>query len=200
MTSGRAEYVPVTDEEAVGRLRVPGPHRGHHPRHRVGPRRGPRHEAGPHHGAGIRSSSSPFPAGATRTAPPSPATEGRISMSNDRTRPLRAERRLSPSSPAATRTWRPPPPPSGPQWKNGADLIELGIPFSDPTAEGPVIQGANLRALQGGVTTDQIFGLVRDLPPGCDGAPGLYDLRQRGLLLRRGALSLPPAGRRGSTG
>ncbi len=45
----------------------------------------------------------------------------------------------------------------------GADLIELGIPFSDPTAEGPVIQGANLRALSGGVTTDQVFDLVRDL-------------------------------------
>lgn len=47
--------------------------------------------------------------------------------------------------------------------ENGADLIELGIPFSDPTAEGPVIQGANLRALKGGVTTDRIFGLLRDL-------------------------------------
>ena len=47
--------------------------------------------------------------------------------------------------------------------ENGADLIELGIPFSDPTAEGPVIQGANLRALRGGVTTDRIFDLVRDL-------------------------------------
>lgn len=46
---------------------------------------------------------------------------------------------------------------------NGADLIELGVPFSDPTAEGPVIQGANLRALQGGVTTDKIFDLVRSL-------------------------------------
>lgn len=45
----------------------------------------------------------------------------------------------------------------------GASLIELGIPFSDPTAEGPVIQGANLRALSGGVTTDKIFDLVRDL-------------------------------------
>ncbi len=43
----------------------------------------------------------------------------------------------------------------------GADLIELGIPFSDPTAEGPVIQTANLRALSGGVTTDQIFEMVR---------------------------------------
>ena len=47
--------------------------------------------------------------------------------------------------------------------ENGADLIELGIPFSDPTAEGPVIQGANLRALRGGVTTDGIFALVREL-------------------------------------
>lgn len=47
--------------------------------------------------------------------------------------------------------------------EHGADLVELGIPFSDPTAEGLVIQGANLRALNGGVTTDQIFGLVRDL-------------------------------------
>ena len=45
----------------------------------------------------------------------------------------------------------------------GADLIELGIPFSDPTAEGPVIQGANMRALAGGVTTDKIFDMVRDL-------------------------------------
>lgn len=46
---------------------------------------------------------------------------------------------------------------------NGADLIELGIPFSDPTAEGPVIQGANLRALTNGVTTDKIFEMVRQL-------------------------------------
>lgn len=46
---------------------------------------------------------------------------------------------------------------------NGADIIELGIPFSDPTAEGPVIQGANLRALRGGVTTDKIFNFVKEL-------------------------------------
>ena len=45
----------------------------------------------------------------------------------------------------------------------GADLIELGIPFSDPTAEGPVIQAANVRALSAGTTTDKIFNLVRDL-------------------------------------
>ena len=46
---------------------------------------------------------------------------------------------------------------------NGADLVELGIPFSDPTAEGVVIQEANIRALKGGVTTDKIFDMVRDL-------------------------------------
>lgn len=46
---------------------------------------------------------------------------------------------------------------------SGADLIELGIPFSDPTAEGPVIQQANLRALGGGVTTDKIFAFVQTL-------------------------------------
>lgn len=47
--------------------------------------------------------------------------------------------------------------------ENGADLIELGIPFSDPTAEGPVIQEASLRALESGVTTDKVFELVREL-------------------------------------
>ncbi|MCR4840539.1 MAG: tryptophan synthase subunit alpha [Lachnospiraceae bacterium] len=47
--------------------------------------------------------------------------------------------------------------------KNGADLVELGVPFSDPTAEGPVIMEANERALAGGVTTDKVFAMVREL-------------------------------------
>lgn len=42
----------------------------------------------------------------------------------------------------------------------GADIIELGVPFSDPTAEGPVIQAANLRALSAGTTTDKIFSMI----------------------------------------
>lgn len=46
---------------------------------------------------------------------------------------------------------------------SGADLVELGIPFSDPTAEGPVIQDGNLRALSGGVTTDKVFDMVVEL-------------------------------------
>lgn len=50
----------------------------------------------------------------------------------------------------------------------GADLIELGIPFSDPTAEGPVIQDANLRALRNQVTTDDVFGMVECVRAHCD--------------------------------
>ena len=45
----------------------------------------------------------------------------------------------------------------------GADLVEIGIPFSDPIAEGPVIQEANLRALRAGTTVEKIFALVADL-------------------------------------
>jgi tryptophan synthase alpha chain len=47
--------------------------------------------------------------------------------------------------------------------KAGADIIELGIPFSDPTAEGPVIQEANLRALSNNITTDDIFKMVENI-------------------------------------
>lgn len=42
----------------------------------------------------------------------------------------------------------------------GADIVEIGIPFSDPTAEGPVIQDANIRALKAGMTTDGVFEIV----------------------------------------
>lgn len=45
----------------------------------------------------------------------------------------------------------------------GADLIEIGIPFSDPVAEGPVIQEADIRALSGGTTTDKIFDMVQGI-------------------------------------
>lgn len=43
----------------------------------------------------------------------------------------------------------------------GADLVEIGIPFSDPTAEGVVIQDANIRALSAGMTTEGVFDIVR---------------------------------------
>lgn len=49
----------------------------------------------------------------------------------------------------------------------GADLIELGIPFSDPIAEGPIIQEADYRALSAGVTTDHIFSMVERIRKVC---------------------------------
>ena len=76
---------------------------------------------------------------------------------------MKRARHLSPLLLAAIRIWRRRRQLVRAAVANGADLIELGIPFSDPTAEGPVIQGANIRALSGGVTTDKIFDLVRDL-------------------------------------
>lgn len=50
----------------------------------------------------------------------------------------------------------------------GADIIELGVPFSDPVAEGVTIQKASLRALQGGVNLDKIFGCVKNIRKSCD--------------------------------
>lgn len=47
----------------------------------------------------------------------------------------------------------------------GCDLIEVGIPFSDPIAEGPVIQNANIRALKNNVTTDDVFDMVKEVQP-----------------------------------
>ncbi len=45
----------------------------------------------------------------------------------------------------------------------GADAVELGIPFSDPIAEGEVIQNANIRALKNGMTTDGAFEIVTEI-------------------------------------
>lgn len=54
--------------------------------------------------------------------------------------------------------------------KAGADLIEIGIPFSDPVAEGVVIQDADLRALKTGTTTDKVFDMVEKTAPKCNSA------------------------------
>ena len=52
--------------------------------------------------------------------------------------------------------------------KSGADIIEIGIPFSDPVAEGIVIQQADERALSAGTTTDKIFNMVKEVSPKCN--------------------------------
>ncbi len=51
---------------------------------------------------------------------------------------------------------------------NGVDLIEIGIPFSDPIAEGTVIQEADIRSLASGTTTEKIFDLVEKIRPRID--------------------------------
>jgi tryptophan synthase alpha chain len=48
---------------------------------------------------------------------------------------------------------------------NGADIIELGVPYSDPLADGPVIQAAATRALAGGTTLDRVLEMVRQVSP-----------------------------------
>jgi len=52
--------------------------------------------------------------------------------------------------------------------ESGADIVELGLPFSDPIAEGPVIQGADERALASGTTTDKVFDMVARLRKSID--------------------------------
>ena len=53
-------------------------------------------------------------------------------------------------------------------YENGADIIEIGVPFSDPIAEGPVIQEASLRSLSRGTTLDDIFDLVKNIRQSSD--------------------------------
>ena len=53
-------------------------------------------------------------------------------------------------------------------FRAGSDLVEIGIPFSDPIAEGPVIQEANIRALRAGATVEKLFALVEDVRKATD--------------------------------
>lgn len=50
----------------------------------------------------------------------------------------------------------------------GVDILEIGVPFSDPTADGPVIQAASLRAIQGGATLAGILEMIARIRPVCD--------------------------------
>lgn len=67
----------------------------------------------------------------------------------------------------------------------GADLIELGFPFSDPMAEGPPIQRAALRALEAGTTLGDVFGLVRDFRQEDDATPVIL-MGYMNIVLNRG--------------
>ena len=76
----------------------------------------------------------------------------------------------------------------------GADMIEVGIPFSDPIADGPVIQASAQRALAAGVRTDDVFALIRgfrarhpDVPVGLLTYANLVVARGRDAFYRRAA-------------
>ena len=52
--------------------------------------------------------------------------------------------------------------------ESGADMIQLGIPFSDPVVEGPVVQAANVRAMKRAITSDDVFDMIKELRGDCD--------------------------------
>ncbi len=58
--------------------------------------------------------------------------------------------------------------------EQGVDLVEIGIPFSDPLADGPTIQAASSEALRRGVTMDQVFEQVRRIRSKVDGLPIVF--------------------------
>ena len=67
---------------------------------------------------------------------------------------------------------------------SGADIIELGLPFSDPVADGPVIQSADLRAMESGMNTDRLFDLVREFR--AEKSVPVVVLTYANLIIRRG--------------
>ena len=158
--TGRAQYVPVTDEEAVEAFEYLSKTEGIIPAiesaHAVAYAR----KIVPQMGKGSVRSSLPFPAGVTKTVQQSQDTEGRISMSNRISEAFAKGKAFIPFITCGDPSLEITEQIVYAMEEAGADLIELGIPFSDPTAEGPVIQEANVRALSGGVTTDKIFDMV----------------------------------------
>src|SRR3989338_9201957 len=68
--------------------------------------------------------------------------------------------------------------------QSGADALELGLPFSDPPADGPVIQQADVRALQAGIRIDDCFDILRSIREETDIPIGL--LVYFNLILQRG--------------
>ncbi len=68
--------------------------------------------------------------------------------------------------------------------ENGADALELGLPFSDPPADGPVIQAADVRALQSGIKIDDCFDILEEVRSRTDIPIGL--LVYYNLVLQRG--------------
>ncbi|CAM0876879.1 unnamed protein product [Alopecurus aequalis] len=69
----------------------------------------------------------------------------------------------------------------------GADVIELGMPFSDPYADGPIIRASTARALAGGTTTDAVLSMLKEVTPELSCPVALFSYL--GPIVRRGAAS-----------
>ena len=157
--TGRAEYVPVTDEEAVEAFEYLSRTEGIIPAiesaHAVAYARKIVPQMRKDQIVVIT-----IPDVEIRTAQQSRVTEGRISMNKRITEAFEKGKAFIPFITCGDPSLEVTEQLVYAMEEAGANLIELGIPFSDPTAEGPVIQGANVRALSGGVTTDKVFDMV----------------------------------------
>ena len=85
----------------------------------------------------------------------------------------------------------------------GADAVEIGVPFSDPLAEGPTIQGASERALHSGTSLRRVLDLVKTLRPRVDVplvlmgyANSFFTMGEAPFAAAARAAVISPAGRR----
>ena len=158
--TGRAQYVPITDDEAVDAFeylsRIEGIIPAIESAHAVAYAR----KIAPTMRKDQMRCHQRFPDVETKTVQQLQDTEGRISMSKNQQKHLRKGKAFIPFITCGDPSLEVTEQLVYAMEEAGADLIELGIPFSDPTAEGPVIQEANVRALCGGVTTDKVFDMV----------------------------------------
>ncbi len=169
---GRARYESVTDDDVIEAFQLLVAHRGHHPRPRTGARagvdrEGARRAAGPGRVAepvgpgrqGRRADDGPVApvTGRLETALRSARESGRKILVPYITGGLAGWIEAIEGAAAA-----------------GADAVEVGIPFSDPVMDGPVIQQASLLALQAGATPPAILRRLADLDAGIPVAVMLY--------------------------
>ena len=180
---GRVEYVAATDEEALAAFQLCSQARGHHPGAGAGACAGPGHQARADAGRGPDH----------RDESVRPRRQGHLhrgraiwESSCERPRSTRrfaaaARRRAAPAWSPFSRPATPTPTPRSRSCAGlpaaGADVIELGMPFTDPMADGPAIQAAALRALQAGRRCAATLAMVRGFRAGdgddADRADGL---------------------------
>ena len=208
-TAAASSIVPVTDDEALDAFRLLTPARGHHPGAGIGPRHRPCHQARAASSAKDQSWWSICRAAATRTSPPSwPAMESRgidqtMSRIAARFAALKAEGRaglvtfVTAGDPdaATIQTILDGLPAAG------AESIELGMPFTDPMADGPAIQAAEPARAQGRHDAGQDARSGAPIPRPrrghADRADGLFQSRSTPWAPRSSA---PPPRRRAWTG